>query len=201
MKGLIPYGRKQRHWQGLRGTGFKPQERVPGRRDAMRKTDRWGRILSLHRAFEKELISSQQIVAQWALPAIEDIQMRQSEIADFKSILNHKLSELSRQLSKRDGITIERTPDALDQVHIATERELATRNLERESSVLREVRAALSRIEEGEFGLCLNCEEEISTKRLKALPWTALCLDCKEQEDRGQSRHSDQSHWLSSRAA
>jgi DnaK suppressor protein len=109
--------------------------------------------------------------------------MRQSEIDDFKSILNTKLSELMRQLTKREGIAIEKTPDALDEVHIATERELATRNLERGSNVLREVRAALARIEKGQFGECLNCEEEISPKRLRAVPWTPLCLTCKEQED------------------
>jgi DnaK suppressor protein len=113
--------------------------------------------------------------------------MRQSEIADFRSILNTKLSELMWQLTKREGIAIEKTSDALDEVHIATDRELTTRNLEREWSVLREVRAALTRIEEGQFGQCLNCEEEISPKRLRALPWTPLCLVCKEQEDESQS--------------
>jgi DnaK suppressor protein len=114
--------------------------------------------------------------------------MRQSEIADFKSILNTKLSELMGRLTKREGIAIEKTPDALDEVHLATDRELATRNLERGSSVLMEVRAALTRIEEGQFGQCLNCEEEISPKRLRAVPWTPLCLTCKEQEDQSHSR-------------
>jgi DnaK suppressor protein len=129
------------------------------------------------------------------------MQMRPSEVADFKSILNTRLSELMWQLKKREGIAIEKTPDALDEVHIATERELATRNLERGSSVLREVRAALTRIEEGQFGQCLNCEEEISPKRLRAVPWTPLCLTCKEQEDRNQSHHSVAAERLSRRAA
>jgi DnaK suppressor protein len=127
--------------------------------------------------------------------------MCQSEIADFKSILNTKLSELVAQLTKREGIAIEKTPDALDEVHIATERELGTRNLERGSSVLREVRGALTRIEQGQFGQCLNCEEEISPKRLRAVPWTPRCLACKEQEDRNQSQHSVRADWLSRRAA
>jgi DnaK suppressor protein len=127
--------------------------------------------------------------------------MRQSEIADFKLILNTKLSELMWQLTKREGIAIEKTPDALDEVHIATERELATRNLERGSSVLREVRAALTRIEEDRFGQCLNCEEEISPKRLRAVPWTPLCLACKEQEDRNQSQHYVRADSISLRAA
>jgi len=127
--------------------------------------------------------------------------MRQSEIANYKSTLNTKLSELMWQLTKREGIAIEKTPDALDAVHMATQRELATRNLERESSVLKEVRAALTRIEDGEFGHCLNCDEEISAKRLRALPWTALCLACKEQEDRSPSRHPANADWSSRLAA
>jgi DnaK suppressor protein len=122
--------------------------------------------------------------------------MRQSEIADFKSILNTKLSELAWQLAKREGIAVEKTPDALDEVQIAAERELATRNLERGSNVLKEVRAALTRIEQGQFGQCLSCEEEISSKRLRAVPWTPLCLTCKEQED-----HSAREDGLSLRAA
>jgi RNA polymerase-binding transcription factor DksA len=70
--------------------------------------------------------------------------VRPSEIADFKSILNARMSELSWQLTRREGITVEKTPDALDQVHTASQRELAARNLERGSSVLRQVRAALA---------------------------------------------------------
>ena len=48
---------------------------------------------------------------------------------------------------------------------------------------MRSVRQALSRIDEGTYGICLNCEEEISAKRLKALPWTPLCINCQQQAD------------------
>jgi DnaK suppressor protein len=63
------------------------------------------------------------------------------------------------------------------------ERELATRNLEREAKVLCSVRQALNRIEDGTYGLCLQCEDEIGPKRLNALPWTLLCIDCQKQAD------------------
>jgi len=127
--------------------------------------------------------------------------MRQSEVADFKSILDSRLSELMWQLTRREGIAIEKTPDALDAVQVAGERELATRSLERGSSVLREVRAALARIERGQFGQCLDCEEEISHKRLRAVPWTPRCLTCQTQEDQSKSRYTDQPEWMSVRAA
>ena len=78
--------------------------------------------------------------------------MIKSEINTFRTLLAAKQTELAPRLRKRDGIVIEKTPDALDEVQLATERELVTRNLERGSNVLREVRAALDRIEQGNYG-------------------------------------------------
>src|SRR5262249_7558827 len=80
-------------------------------------------------------------------------------------------------------IAIQRAPDILDEVQLAAERDFATRSLERESKLSRDVRAALARIDEGTYGTCVNCEEEIGTKRLNALPWTPLCILCQEQSD------------------
>src|ERR1700675_1099654 len=97
--------------------------------------------------------------------------MTKSEINKFRTTLVAKQIELAPQLRKRDGIAIEKTPDALDEVQLASERELTTRNLERESKLLREVAAALGRIQQGNYGTCLNCEEQIGLKRLKAVPW------------------------------
>jgi DnaK suppressor protein len=72
-------------------------------------------------------------------------------------------------------------------VQHAAERELAIRNLDRESQLLRNVRAALRRIDEGTFGVCLHCEEDISPKRLAAVPWTPFCIGCQEMADRNQA--------------
>ena len=109
--------------------------------------------------------------------------MTKTELKEFKVTLKARQIELAQMMRKRDGIAIEKTPDALDETQLATERELATRNLERESKLLRSVRQALSRIDEGTYGSCLNCEEEISAKRLKALPWTPLCINCQQEAD------------------
>ena len=110
--------------------------------------------------------------------------MTQTEHDQFLTMLNDKHGELRRAMGRRDGIAIERTADALDEVQLAGLRELTTGNLERESKVLRDVRSALSRIEDGTYGTCLECEEQISHKRLRAVPWAALCIDCQEQADR-----------------
>ena len=88
--------------------------------------------------------------------------MTKSELNKFRQILEAKKAELAEILRKRDEIAIEKSPDAIDEVTRAAERELAIRNLDRESQLLRNVRAALRRIDDGTFGVCAHCEEDIS---------------------------------------
>jgi DnaK suppressor protein len=110
--------------------------------------------------------------------------MNKTELEKHKAILEAKRAELSVGLRNRADIAIEKTPDALDEVQLAGERELAIRNLDRESSLLRSVRGALARIADGSYGICLHCEEEIKPKRLDAVPWTKYCIRCQEAADR-----------------
>jgi len=110
--------------------------------------------------------------------------MTKTELNKYKALLEAKQAELAGGLRNRDGIAIEKTADALDEVQLAGERELAIRNLDRESNLLRSVRLALSRIADGSYGTCLHCEEEISPKRLNAVPWAAYCIRCQEAADR-----------------
>jgi DnaK suppressor protein len=60
-------------------------------------------------------------------------------------------------------------------------------NLERNSNRLREVQAALRRMEEGTFGICVGCEKRIYPKRLAAVPWASSCIVCQEAADREQT--------------
>jgi DnaK suppressor protein len=114
--------------------------------------------------------------------------MTRTELNNFLTILTAKQAELAGATGRRDGIAIERTADALDEVQLSAERELTTRNLERESRLLRNVRAALGRIAEDTYGTCLDCDEEISPKRLHAMPWATLCIACQELADQNSHR-------------
>jgi len=116
----------------------------------------------------------------------EKIEMIKSEITKFKKILETKQAELERIVRNRDAIAIEKSADALDEVQHASERELAIRNLDRESNLLRSVRLALRRIDDGSFGTCLHCDEDISPKRIAAVPWAANCIQCQELADRNK---------------
>ena len=117
--------------------------------------------------------------------------MTKTELNKYKQILEAKLAELSQAVREREAIAIEKTPDAIDEVQHAAERELAIRNLDRESQMLRNVRAALQRIADGTYGTCLRCEEEISPKRLNAVPWTPYCITCQEYMDKRRAEEGE----------
>jgi DnaK suppressor protein len=111
--------------------------------------------------------------------------MSKNELEKYRTALEVKKAEITASLCNRgDEIAIEKTADAIDEVQLAGERELAIRNLDRESILLRNVRAALARIVDGGFGTCQHCDEEISPKRLNAIPWAPFCIRCQEAADR-----------------
>jgi DnaK suppressor protein len=55
--------------------------------------------------------------------------------------------------------------------------------LNRDSQMFRRLQAALQRIADGSYGICLSCEDPIRAKRLQAVPWAELCLVCQERSD------------------
>jgi DnaK suppressor protein len=121
----------------------------------------------------------------------EELEMTKTDLDKFRNVLEVKRAELSGSLRNRDEIVIEKAPDALDEVQLAGERELAIRNLDRDSNMLRQIRRALGRIQDGSYGVCLHCDEEISPKRIAAVPWAAYCIKCQEQVDRNEIEVDD----------
>jgi DnaK suppressor protein len=127
--------------------------------------------------------------------------MSRNELEKYKAALEAKRSETAASLRNRDEIAIEKTADAIDEVQLAGERELAIRNLDRESILLRNVQAALARIADGSFGTCLHCEEDISPKRLNAVPWAPYCIRCQEAVDRHEFQAAESLQELLANAA
>lgn len=109
--------------------------------------------------------------------------MTETERKKFKSILEAKQAVLSGSLCSPEEIAIEKAPDTLDAIQLAGEREVASRNLDRDSNMLRKVGQSLARIADGSYGICQRCEDEISPKRLQALPWAVYCISCQEKVD------------------
>jgi len=119
---------------------------------------------------------------------------------EVQEILEAKQAELMGGLRNREGIAIEKSADQMDEIQYATERDLAIRNVDRESTLLRQVKAALRRIQNGTFGTCVDCEETISPKRLTAVPWATRCIKCQEATDREGQEPEDASETFSNAA-
>jgi DnaK suppressor protein len=117
--------------------------------------------------------------------------MNRKEIGKYKTELEAKREELSAGLKRREDIAVENAADTLDAVQLAAERELAIRNLDRETSLLRDVKGALVRIASDTYGVCVHCEEEIKSKRLDAVPWTKYCIRCQEAVDRREPEEDE----------
>jgi DnaK suppressor protein len=92
----------------------------------------------------------------------------------------HKLSE-----AQTESKTIETdiAQDLADKAESSYTKEflLSLSNAEREE--LTQIDGAIKRLARGEYGVCQSCQKEIGKKRLAALPWTALCIDCQEKAE------------------
>ena len=107
------------------------------------------------------------------------------DVRKLEATLHARAAQLVHSLAERNQITIERSADAFDATVLAAERENSAQTLGQEFRLLREVELALVRLREGSFGICQGCEEQITLKRLQAIPWAAYCVSCQQEEERG----------------
>ena len=75
-------------------------------------------------------------------------------------------------------------PDPTDRASLESDRNFELRIRDRERKLILKIREAIERLDEGEFGICESCGEDISEARLKARPVTTLCIDCKTEQER-----------------
>jgi DnaK suppressor protein len=115
-----------------------------------------------------------------------------SDLQGFKGILETMMGSIEQPLRRREEIAVENAPDTIDRVQQAAERELAICQIESSFSRLQNIRLALERIEEGSYGTCLRCENDISPKRLQAVPWAACCIRCQDIADREQLERANE---------
>src|SRR5437868_3712002 len=105
-----------------------------------------------------------------------------------KRHLEGKLREFSNPAGWRDSIAVSAAADPLDTNQGFYEREMAIRGLSRNASVARDLRAAIARVDDGTYGLCVDCEEPIAPRRLEAVPWACRCRHCQEIFESADSR-------------
>lgn len=116
------------------------------------------------------------------------------ERANIRAGLEAKHRELLDGIGSREDIQIENAADPFDNLQLLMNREVVIRKLDSDSALLRQINSALKRLEEGSFGICLECEEEIPARRLQVLPWAAHCVSCQEKAD-GRAAQAGDGFW------
>ncbi len=117
-----------------------------------------------------------------APPALPDNPFRNSLLARRQELTGNLEDTKFDTLAKMGRVAED------DQAQMSHEEFISLKRNSMDYQALRQVNAAIERINTGEYGICASCEETISEKRLKAIPWAKYCVSC---QDRIQSRGYD----------
>ena len=104
----------------------------------------------------------------------------------FRKLLNERLEQLLDEANKTVvGMTDQRQhfPDPTDRASMESERNFELRIRDRERKLINKIHDALERLDQGVFGICDECGDEISIERLEARPVTTLCIECKKRQE------------------
>jgi RNA polymerase-binding transcription factor len=114
--------------------------------------------------------------------------MNKAQLKKFRALLERKREELVRKakqtLDEDMTLDVNDLPDEMDLASSEYLQSFTFRLRGREKSFLDKINKAIAKIDDGSFGICEECEEEISVKRLEARPETTLCIRCKEDQER-----------------
>ena len=112
--------------------------------------------------------------------------MKKKDLEFFNELLSQRLEELLSQADNTvSGMTAQKEnfPDPTDRASLEADRNFMLRIRDREHKLIKKIKKALDRIENGTFGICDSCGEDISIERIKARPVTTQCIDCKTKEE------------------
>ncbi len=112
--------------------------------------------------------------------------MKKKDTEFFKDLLIKRLNDLLDQADDTvSDMTVpkENFPDPTDRASHEADRNFMLRIRDREHKLIKKVKAALIRIENDTFGVCEQCGEDVTIKRLKVRPVTTQCIDCKTKEE------------------
>jgi DnaK suppressor protein len=114
--------------------------------------------------------------------------LKKKDLKRFRELLIEKKEEILKSAKRTLNEDMTLDPDDLpDEMDLASSEYLQSftfRLRGREKTFLKKIDHALAKIEDGTFGICEECEEPISIKRLEARPETTLCIRCKEDQER-----------------
>ena len=110
--------------------------------------------------------------------------MKAQHVKYFRKLLTSWLEDLLKQGDDTVCFMMDSTikaNDTVDQASLETDRSLRLRLRDRESKLINKIRISLENLDNGTYGICEECGEDISMRRLRARPVTTLCLSCKNK--------------------
>jgi DnaK suppressor protein len=114
--------------------------------------------------------------------------MNKAQLKKFRNLLEAKRLELVKKakqtLDEDMTLDVNDLPDEMDLASSEYLQSFTFRLRGREKSFLDKINKALAKIDDGSFGVCEECGDEITMKRLEARPETTLCIRCKEDQER-----------------
>ncbi len=120
--------------------------------------------------------------------------MEQKDLEYFRNLLTEMLEEAQKQ----GDLTIEDMTDnnelcadPADRATVESDRAFTLRIRDRERKLIKKIQAAIGRMDDGSFGVCEECGEEIGVPRLKARPVTKLCINCKSKQEEDERLRGD----------
>lgn len=119
--------------------------------------------------------------------------LKEQDKVRFKKILEDERQKIvdASQRTLKDDVQGQREADEVDQASTALNQNLIFRFRDRDRKLLSKIEQAMLAIDDGSYGECEECGNEISLKRLEARPVSSLCIECKEKEERSQKAFAD----------
>lgn len=116
----------------------------------------------------------------------KDLKKFKKKLEDDKRAL---LASARKTLTEEAAFDTDDLPDEIDLASSEYTQSMVFRLRDREKFLLKKIDDALTRIENGTYGVCEICEEEISVKRLEARPVTTMCIRCKEEQEKQEKSY------------
>jgi DnaK suppressor protein len=121
--------------------------------------------------------------------AAKAVRMSKKEMERYRRLLEEKKATLSVDIAKtrsaEEETSEELTQDIADKAVSSYTREFLYSLTDGERSTLLQIDDAITRIDDGSYGFCVNCGQPMAEKRLTAVPWAPYCVECQELSEKG----------------